>query len=89
MGYPMAKNLRAGLGKETRLLICDVNAEALDRFIQEAEGMGPVNIVKNGSEAVQAAVRRSRHTLTRDLIEAYLRVASEHRHNHAPRFHCR
>ncbi|KAK3388032.1 hypothetical protein B0H63DRAFT_448814 [Podospora didyma] len=38
MGYPMAKNLRAGLGPEKVLLICDVNHEAITRFKIETEG---------------------------------------------------
>lgn len=57
MGYPMAKNLRAGLDPQKTLLICDVNSEALDRFRIETEGKGPVEIVRNGYEAAKAAVR--------------------------------
>jgi 3-hydroxyisobutyrate dehydrogenase len=57
MGYPMAKNLRAGLGLEKTLLICDVNVEALHRFKKETEGLGPVEICRNGFEAAKAAVR--------------------------------
>jgi 3-hydroxyisobutyrate dehydrogenase len=56
MGYPMAKNLRAGLGREKTLLICDVSKEALDRFKNETEGQGPVEIVESGFEAAKAAV---------------------------------
>lgn len=56
MGYPMAKNLRVGLGPETTLLICDVNTEAIARFQKETEGQGPVSVVTNGFEAVKAAV---------------------------------
>lgn len=59
MGYPMAKNLRAGLGKDKTMLICDVSKEALDRFVQETEGQGPVQVVSNGFEAAKAAVRRA------------------------------
>ncbi|KAH8902697.1 hypothetical protein BR93DRAFT_919803 [Coniochaeta sp. PMI_546] len=55
MGYPMAKNLRAGLGKEKTLLVCDVSKEALGRFVRETEGQGPVKIVSNGFEAAKAA----------------------------------
>lgn len=57
MGYPMAKNLRAGLEPEKILLICDVNSEALSRFQEETKGQGPVRIVTNGFEAAKAAVR--------------------------------
>lgn len=56
MGYPMAKNLRAGLGPDKTLLICDVNDEALSRFKQETEGQGPVEVISNGFEATKAAV---------------------------------
>ncbi|KAK4230307.1 NAD binding domain of 6-phosphogluconate dehydrogenase-domain-containing protein [Podospora fimiseda] len=56
MGYPMAKNLRAGLGPDKTLLICDVNTEALERFIAETpKDQGPVEIVTNGHEAAKAA----------------------------------
>lgn len=57
MGYPMAKNLRAGLGHEKTLLICDVNTEALERFTSETTGAGygPVEVVSNGYEAARAA----------------------------------
>ncbi|KAK3324320.1 3-hydroxyisobutyrate dehydrogenase-like protein [Cercophora scortea] len=55
MGYPMAKNLRKGLDKSTTLLICDINADALERFITETADQGPVRVVPNGYEAAQAA----------------------------------
>ena len=57
MGYPMAKNLRAGTGDDKLLLICDVVQEALDRFQTETQGKGPVEVVKNGFEAATRAVR--------------------------------
>ena len=56
MGYPMAKNLRAGLGPEKTLLICDVSTEALDRFKKETAGGPPVEEVSNGFEAAKRAV---------------------------------
>ncbi|KAI1638627.1 NAD binding domain of 6-phosphogluconate dehydrogenase-domain-containing protein [Biscogniauxia mediterranea] len=55
MGYPMAKNLLAGLGPEKTLLICDVNSEAIDRFQKEATSKTTVKTVKNGFEAAKAA----------------------------------
>jgi 3-hydroxyisobutyrate/3-hydroxypropionate dehydrogenase len=64
MGYPMAKNLRSGLGPEKTLLICDVNTEAIDKFQKEVEGKGPVRVVKNGFEAAKAAVRTREVTST-------------------------
>ncbi|KAK4216959.1 6-phosphogluconate dehydrogenase [Rhypophila decipiens] len=55
MGYPMAKNLRAGLATNKTLLICDINTEALDRFKTETERSGPVEIIANGFEAAKVA----------------------------------
>ena len=56
MGYPMALNLRKGLGKEYTLLLCDVVPSAISKFQVDAEGLGPVQVVENGFEAVKAAV---------------------------------
>lgn len=56
MGYPMAKNLWEGLEPTKTLLICDISEEALNRFQAETVGKGPVEVVKNGFEAAQAAV---------------------------------
>jgi hypothetical protein len=52
----MAKNLRAGLRQDKKLLICDVNLDALNRFKGETEGQGRVEVVSNGYEAAKAAV---------------------------------
>lgn len=57
MGYPMAKNLLSGLGPEKTLLICDVSTDALDRFVNEAQGQAAVQVISNGYEATKAAVR--------------------------------
>ena len=65
MGYPMAKNLRAGLGPEKTLLICDVSKEAIEKFKQEtASSKGPVEVVSSGFEAVKAAVRNLQTVFT-------------------------
>ncbi|KAK4678937.1 hypothetical protein QC764_001090 [Podospora pseudoanserina] len=65
MGYSMARNLRAGLGFDKTLLICDVNTDALERFMAEVSvsGRGPVRIVQNGFEAAKQAVRCHRSSL--------------------------
>ncbi|KAK4451032.1 NAD binding domain of 6-phosphogluconate dehydrogenase-domain-containing protein [Podospora aff. communis PSN243] len=57
MGYPMAKNLRAGLGADKLLLICDVNSDALSKFQAEvqAAGHGPVEVVPNSFHAAEKA----------------------------------
>lgn len=56
MGYPMALNLRKGLGPDYTLLVCDVVEAAISSFQDDAQGRGPVAVVKNGFEAVNAAV---------------------------------
>jgi 3-hydroxyisobutyrate dehydrogenase-like beta-hydroxyacid dehydrogenase len=55
MGYPMALNLRKGLDNSHILLICDVSSDALSRFQKDADGQGPVEIVKTGYDAIQNA----------------------------------
>jgi 3-hydroxyisobutyrate/3-hydroxypropionate dehydrogenase len=49
-------NLRSKLDKTAKLYICDVSVEAIDRFKSEMDGYGPIEVVKNGYEAVQVAV---------------------------------
>ncbi|KAF2276588.1 3-hydroxyisobutyrate dehydrogenase-like protein [Westerdykella ornata] len=55
MGYPMALNLRKGLDSSYTLLICDVVEDALARFIRDAEGHGPVEVIRNGFQASSKA----------------------------------
>lgn len=55
MGYPMALNLRKGLDPSCTLLICDVVPEAITKFQADAQGIGPVEVIKNGYEAAQRA----------------------------------
>ncbi|KAF2006079.1 3-hydroxyisobutyrate dehydrogenase-like protein, partial [Amniculicola lignicola CBS 123094] len=55
MGYPMALNLRKGLSPSHTLLICDVVPSAISRFQTDTKDHGPVEIIKNGYEAVQKA----------------------------------
>jgi len=55
MGYPMAVNLRKGLDKSHTLLICDVVPEAIQKFQSETANYGPVEVIKNGYEAIQKA----------------------------------
>lgn len=52
----MALNLRKKIGSEYKTLICDVVQDALQTFQEEAAGTGPIEVVKTGYEAVQAAV---------------------------------
>lgn len=42
--------------KEKTLLICDVSEDAINRFKQDTEGQGVVDVVPNGFEAAKAAV---------------------------------
>lgn len=56
MGCGMALNLRAKLDKSATFYICDISKEAIDLFKTESDGHGPVEIVKNGADAVMSAV---------------------------------
>lgn len=56
MGYPMAVNLRAKIGKETTIVVCDVSTKACDKFKTEESVNGPIEIVGNGYEAIAKAV---------------------------------
>jgi hypothetical protein len=58
MGYGMALNLRSKLDKSTTFYICDITEKAINRFRSELEGYGPIEVVKNGAEAAQVAVRQ-------------------------------
>lgn len=57
MGYPMCKNLHAGLGSSKKFLICDTNEEAISRFRAEAGSGANVEVIKTGFEAARRAVR--------------------------------
>lgn len=57
MGYGMAVNLRSKLDSDWAFYVCDVNVQAIERFKSETSGRGLVHVVKNGFEAIQAAVR--------------------------------
>lgn len=56
MGYGMAINLRSKLDKSTTFYVCDVSTDAINRFKSEMQDHGPVEVVKNGAEAVEVAV---------------------------------
>ncbi|KAK0608950.1 hypothetical protein DIS24_g12652, partial [Lasiodiplodia hormozganensis] len=55
MGYPMAKNLRKGLGSDQNLVICDIDKDTIARFQEETAEYGPVGVVANGFEAAKTA----------------------------------
>ena len=59
MGYPMAKNLRAGLGPDKTLVICDVNPQAIESFRSEVGSKEVVEVTSNGYEAAMMAVSSS------------------------------
>ncbi|CAL5869812.1 uncharacterized protein PFLUO_LOCUS4042 [Penicillium psychrofluorescens] len=51
----MAINLRKKIGPNATILICDVSADAIEKFQSQTSNQGPVQVVKNGFEAVQKA----------------------------------
>ncbi len=58
MGYGMAVNLRTKVNRDITLVVCDVNQEAVDRFRAEVTDHGPIEVARNGFEAIQKAVRQ-------------------------------
>jgi hypothetical protein len=58
MGYGMAINLRTKLDNSTTFYVCDVNQDAIDRFKDEMNGQGQIEVVRNGADAVRVAVGR-------------------------------
>ena len=59
----MAKNLRAKIPKTDKLVICDRNTDATDRFVQEAgagaEGDREIEVVKTPRKVAEQAVSGS------------------------------
>lgn len=56
MGYPMAVNLRSKIGKEKKIVVCDINAAVCEKFKAEEWMHGPIEIVENGLKAIEVAV---------------------------------
>ncbi len=56
MGYPMASNVRRKVGTETILQIYDVDETACERFHDEHQQHGPVEIVNTPKAAAERAV---------------------------------
>ena len=55
MGYGMASNIRKKLSSRSTMFINDVNSEACDRFVNEHQSYGPVEIVRTAKEAASRA----------------------------------
>lgn len=69
MGYPMAVNLRNKLDKEKAMVICDVNEEAIQRFVSEASTTErQVRVVPSAAEAITLAVSRPHRSRVAVLI---------------------
>lgn len=66
MGFPMAINLRKKIGPNATILICDVSADAIEKFQSQTSNQGPVQVVKNGFEAVQKAVSPGKHKFQKE-----------------------
>ena len=62
MGLPMAVNLRQKLGKGKKMVICDVNEDALERFAEifdKEHDCGAFEVVSSAAEAINRAVSES------------------------------
>lgn len=57
MGYPMAINLRKKLPQTSKLVICDVNQEAISRFVEETKDPhGTVAVATTPKEVAASSV---------------------------------
>lgn len=57
MGYPMAVNLRRKISNDIKIIINDVNKEALERYrTSMMDEHGPVEIASSAAEAIRTAV---------------------------------
>lgn len=54
MGYAMAMNLRRK--SQGRLTVFDLNTAAVERFCEEAQGLGDVVVATSAAEVVAACV---------------------------------
>ena len=55
-GYPMAKNLRAKIPDTDTLVVCDTNAEATERFVEDFDGGTEISIADTPKEVAQRSV---------------------------------
>ncbi|KEF58595.1 uncharacterized protein A1O9_06521 [Exophiala aquamarina CBS 119918] len=54
MGCPMAWNLRKKIPQESKLIICDIVAENVQRCLAKCEGLGPVEVAANPKEITES-----------------------------------
>jgi 3-hydroxyisobutyrate/3-hydroxypropionate dehydrogenase len=55
MGYAMASNVRKKMSPKSTLVLCDVNHDACQRFVQQFGHLGAVRIVESAKEAAEVA----------------------------------
>ena len=55
MGYQMAGNLRKKIPSSTTLYVNDVDVATCDRFVQEFDSFGPIQVVASAKEAASNA----------------------------------
>ena len=65
----MAKNLRAKIPESDSFIICDTNADATKKFVEESEGR-EVHIAGNPKEVAQKSVCCS-HTADRPASQTF------------------
>ena len=56
MGYPMAINLREKLPDSAKLVVADLNQQAIDRFVDQTKITGNVEIASNPREVGKVSV---------------------------------
>ena len=56
MGFGMCSNIHSKIKRDDQLYICDINQDALDRFVQESEGQAQVEILKTPKDIAEKCV---------------------------------
>lgn len=67
MGCPMSWNLRKKIPIQSKLIVCDIKPENVDRLLVKCEGLGPVEVASNPREVTERCV--SLPPSTQNIIE--------------------
>ena len=76
MGFPMAVNLRSKVDKSTKILICDVSPDQIEKYKSTVQGKGEVGTIANGAEAARQAVSSAKDGLVASELTMVFRMLS-------------
>lgn len=56
MGFGMCSNIHSKINADDQLYICDINQDALDRFMTESQGKAKAGILETPKAVVEQCV---------------------------------